>query len=142
MKTIFTHESDVKWHLIDAEGKPLGHIAVLAARILQGKNRFDYTPHAFMNDNVVIINASKALVTGKKATDKLYYSHSPYIGSLRTENYASVLKRKPTFPMEHAIKGMLPKTKLGRRMFKALYVFAGAEHKHQAQKPVVVEVDE
>ncbi len=138
METKFNHDPDVKWHIIDAEGKPLGRVASVVARILQGKCRPDYTPHVFMNDNVVIINASKAILTGRKYSNKIYYSHSPYMGSLREEAYASVIKRKPTFPMEASVKGMLPKTKLGRRMFKALHVYSGSEHVHQAQKPMEV----
>ncbi len=142
MKTVFNHTPATKWHVIDAGGKALGRVATLAARILQGKNRVDYTPHVFMNDNVIIINADKAVTTGKKETKKIYYSHSQYMGSLRGETYLSIIKRKPTFPMEHAVKGMLPKTKLGRQMFRSLHVFAGAEHKHHAQKPILVEVDD
>ncbi len=142
MKTIFIKPATVekKWYLIDAEGKNLGRVAVAAARILRGKNKAEYVPHQDFGDYVIIINAEKATVTGNKMEDKKYYRYSMYPGGLREESYGDLLKRKPTYPMEHAIKGMLPHGKLGRKLFTNLKVYAGAEHPHMAQKPEVVEL--
>ena len=142
MKTIFVKPQSVekKWYLIDAEGKNLGRVAVAAARILRGKNKAEYVPHQDLGDYVIIINAAKATVTGNKMEDKMYYRHSMYPGGLREEKYGDVLKRKPTFPMEHAIKGMLPHGKLGRRLFLNVKIYAGNEHPHIAQKPIKVEL--
>ncbi|MCI7807275.1 MAG: 50S ribosomal protein L13 [Bullifex sp.] len=142
MKTIFVKPQSVekKWYLIDAEGKNLGRVAVAAARILRGKNKPEYVPHQDMGDNVIIINAAKASVTGNKVIDKKYYRHSMFPGGLTTESYGELIERKPTFPMEHAIKGMLPHGKLGRALFTNLRVYAGAEHPHMAQQPIVVEL--
>ena len=142
MKTIFVKPATMekKWYLIDAEGKNLGRVAVAAARILRGKNKPEYVPHQDMGDYVIIINAAKANVTGNKIEDKIYYRHSMYPGGLKAESYGKMLQRKPTFPMEHAIKGMLPSGKLGKRLFTNLHVYAGSEHPHQAQKPETVEL--
>jgi len=142
MKTIFVKPEprDKKWYLIDAEGKNLGRVAVAAARILRGKDKPEYVPHQDMGDFVVIINAAKATVTGNKMTDKKYYSHSMYPGGFKEESYGDLIKRKPCFPMEHAIKGMLPHGKLGKELFTHLRVYADAEHKQTAQQPIVVEL--
>ena len=142
MKTIFIKPATVekKWYLIDAEGKNLGRVAVAAANILRGKNKAEYVPHQDLGDYVIIINASKATVTGNKMEDKKYYRHSMYPGGFREEKYGDVINRKPTFPMEHAIKGMLPHNRLGRQMGKKLFVYRGADHKHAAQKPIALEV--
>ena len=142
MKTIFVKPASIekKWYLIDAEGKNLGRVAVAAARILRGKNKAEYVPHQDMGDYVIIINAAKASVTGNKMEDKVYYRHSQYPGGLKAETLKDTLNRKPTFPMEHAIKGMLPHGKLGRKLFTNVKIYAGAEHPHAAQQPVQVEI--
>ena len=129
-----------KWYVIDAEGKSLGSVASLAAVYLRGKHKPTYTPHIDCGDNVVIINAQKVTLTGNKLEDKMYYDHSMYQGGLR-ERTAKVMREEyPVEMMERAIKGMLPHKRLGRQMYKKLFVYAGNEHKHQAQKPEVLEV--
>lgn len=142
MKTIFVKPLTVqkKWYLIDAEGKELGRVAVAAARILRGKNKPEYVPHQDMGDFVIIINAEKAALTGKKYEDKMYYHHSGYPGGLRETNYADMIKRNPVFPMEHAVKGMLPRGPLGRKLFTHMKVYAGAKHPQEAQQPITVEI--
>lgn len=141
MKTIFVKPKDVdrKWHLIDAEGKVLGRVAAKAAVLLRGKDKPEYAPHQEIGDYVIIINADKAEVTGGKRQKKLYHRHSGYPGGLRTENYETLIARKPTAPMEKAVKGMLPKGPLGRKLFRNLKVYAGDRHPHAAQKPQIVE---
>jgi len=129
-----------KWYLIDAEGKELGRVAVAAARILRGKNKPEYVTHQDLGDFVIIINAAKAALTGNKYEDKLYYRHSNYPGGLTTETYANMVVRKPTFPMEHAVKGMLPKGALGNKLFTNMKVYADANHPHAAQQPIQVEI--
>ena len=129
-----------KWYVIDAEGKSLGRVASLAAVYLRGKHKPTYTPHIDCGDNVVIINAQKVTLTGNKLEDKMYYDHSMYQGGLR-ERTAKVMREEyPVEMMDRAIKGMLPHNRLGRQMYKKLFVYAGNEHKHQAQKPEVLEV--
>lgn len=129
-----------KWYVIDAEGKSLGRVAALAAVYLRGKHKPTYTPHVDCGDNIVIINAQKVNLTGNKLEDKMYYDHSMYQGGLR-ERTAKVMKEQyPVEMMERAVKGMLPHNRLGRQMYKKLFVYAGNEHKHQAQKPEVLEV--
>ena len=129
-----------KWYVIDAEGKSLGRVAALAAVYLRGKHKPTYTPHVDCGDNIVIINAQKVTLTGNKLEDKMYYDHSMYQGGLR-ERTAKVMREEyPVEMMERAIKGMLPHNRLGRQMYKKLFVYAGNEHKHQAQKPEVLEV--
>ena len=129
-----------KWYVIDAEGKSLGRVASLAAVNLRGKHKPTYTPHIDCGDNIVIINAQKVNLTGNKLEDKMYYDHSMYQGGLR-ERTAKVMREEyPVEMMERAIKGMLPHNRLGRQMYKKLFVYAGNEHKHQAQKPEVLEV--
>ena len=129
-----------KWYVIDAEGKSLGRVASLAAVYLRGKHKPTYTPHIDCGDNIVIINAQKVNLTGNKLEDKMYYDHSMYQGGLR-ERTAKVMREEyPVEMMERAIKGMLPHNRLGRQMYKKLFVYAGNEHKHQAQKPEVLEV--
>ncbi len=142
MKTIFVKPQSIekKWYLIDAEGKNLGRVAVAAARILRGKNKVEYVPHQDMGDYVIIINAAKASVTGNKMEDKIYYRHSMYPGGLKAESLEKMLQRKPTYPMEHAIKGMLPHGRLGRKLFTNVKIYAGAEHPHMAQQPIAVEI--
>ena len=142
MKTIFVKPQSIerKWYLIDAEGKNLGRVAAAAARILRGKNKVEYVPHQEIGDYVIIINAAKANVTGNKVEDKMYYRHSMYPGGLKAESYGKMTARKPTYPMEHAIKGMLPSGKLGNKLFTNVKVYAGAEHPHMAQQPIAVEI--
>jgi large subunit ribosomal protein L13 len=142
MKTIFVKPATIekKWYLIDAEGKELGRVAVVAARILRGKNKPEYVPHQDMGDYVIIINAAKAALSGNKYQDKKYYRHSNYPGGLTTESYADMVVRKPTFPMEHAVKGMLPKGPLGYKLFTNMKVYAGETHPHAAQQPISVEI--
>jgi large subunit ribosomal protein L13 len=142
MKTIFVKPLTVekKWYLIDAEGKELGRVAVAAARILRGKNKPEFVPHQDLGDYVIIVNAAKAALTGNKYEDKKYYRHSNYPGGLTVESYAEMIVRKPTFPMEHAVKGMLPKGRLGNKLFTNMKVYAGETHPHAAQQPIKVEI--
>ena len=129
-----------KWYVIDAEGKSLGRVASLAAVYLRGKHKPTYTPHVDCGDNIVIINAQKVTLTGNKLEDKMYYDHSMYQGGLR-ERTAKVMREEyPVEMMERAVKGMLPHNRLGRQMAKKLFVYAGNEHKHMAQKPEVLEM--
>lgn len=129
-----------KWYVIDAEGKSLGRVASLAATYLRGKNKPTYTPHIDCGDNIIIINASKVNLTGNKLNDKMYYNHSMYTGGLRERNAKTMREEYPEEMMERAVKGMLPHNRLGRQMYKKLFVYAGNEHKHEAQKPEVLEV--
>lgn len=142
MKTIFLNPTKVerKWYLIDAEGKTLGRVAVRVADILRGKHKPEFVPHQEIGDYVVIINADKIAVTGKKRQQKIYYRYSGYPGGLRGDTFEEVLEKKPTFPMEQAIRGMLPKNSLGRKLFNNVKVYAGNEHPHAAQKPEVLEI--
>ena len=127
-----------KWYVIDAADKPLGRTAVLAANILRGKHRPEFTPHADCGEFVIIINASKAVLTGKKLEQKYYRHHSGYIGGLKEVQYSTLMKTKPEMAMELAVKGMLPKNTLGALAFNRLKVYAGAEHNHEAQKPEIL----
>ena len=129
-----------KWYVIDAEGKSLGRVASLAAKYLRGKHKPTYTPHIDCGDNIIIINAQKVNLTGNKLDDKMYYNHSQYTGGLRERNARTMREEYPVEMMERAIKGMLPHNRLGRQMAKKLFVYAGNEHKQQAQKPEVLEV--
>lgn len=129
-----------KWYVIDAEGKPLGRVASKAAHILRGKHKAIYTPHIDCGDYVIIINASKVLLTGNKLEDKKYYSHSQYPGGLRTRTAKEMIEKYPEEMVEKAVKGMLPKNRLGRAMYKKLFVYAGSDHKHMAQKPSEMDV--
>ena len=129
-----------KWYVIDAEGKSLGRVASLAATYLRGKNKPTYTPHIDCGDNIIIINAEKVKLTGNKEEKKIYYNHSMYQGGLRERTAREMRERYPEEMVERAIKGMLPHNRLGRQMYKKLFVYAGNEHKHQAQKPEMLEV--
>ena len=129
-----------KWYVIDAEGKPLGRVASKAAHILRGKHKATYTPHIDCGDYVIIINASKVLLTGNKLEDKKYYSHSQYPGGLRTRTAKEMIEKYPEEMVEKAVKGMLPKNRLGRAMYKKLFVYAGSEHKNIAKKPNEMDV--
>ena len=125
-----------KWYIIDAANKPLGRTAVKAAEILRGKHRPEFTPHVDCGEFVIIINASKAVLTGNKLEDKYYHHHSGYIGGLKSIQYKKLMATRPEMAMELAVKGMLPHNKLGAKAFTRLKVYAGAEHNHAAQKPV------
>ena len=129
-----------KWYIIDAANKPLGKTAAAAATILRGKHRPEYTPHVDCGEFVVIINASKAVLTGKKLEQKFYRRHSGYIGGLKEVSYKHLMATKPEFAMEHAVKGMLPHNSIGDKAITRLKVYAGEAHKQQAQKPVAYEI--
>jgi large subunit ribosomal protein L13 len=128
-------EINKKWYVVDAEGKVLGRLATEIATILRGKNKPDYTPYLDMGDNVVVINAEKVALTGNKAEEKEYFSHSQYAGGIKSVNIKKIMKEKPELVIEKAVKGMLPKTRLGRKMFNNLKVYRGNTHPHAAQKP-------
>jgi large subunit ribosomal protein L13 len=128
------------WHVIDAEGKVLGRVATLAARLLQGKHKPVYTPYIDTGDHVVIVNAGSVKLTGRKEEQKIYRRHSGYEGGLREERAAVVRKRQPVRLMEEAVRGMLPKTKMGDAMYRKLKVYARADHPHTAQQPAKIEV--
>jgi len=142
VKTYIPRESEIKkkWYLIDAEGKVLGRIAAEAAKLLRGKHKPYFTPFMDCGDHVIIINAEKAVVTGNKEEDKMYYRHSGYKGGLKQMTYRQMIERHPTRAMELAVWGMLPHNRLGRKIVKHLKVYAGSEHKHQAQNPEVWEI--
>ena len=128
------------WYVIDAEGKPLGRVATLAATYLRGKNKPTFTPHIDCGDYIIIVNAEKVLLTGNKENTKMYYNHSMYPGGLRERTAKVMRERYPEEMVERAVRGMLPHNRLGRQMFKKLFVYTGSEHKHSAQKPEVLEV--
>jgi large subunit ribosomal protein L13 len=130
----------VRWHLIDADGQVLGRIATKAARILQGKHKASYTPFIDTGDHVVVVNASKVKLTGRKEDQKVYRQHSGFEGGLREERARIVRQRKPERLVEEAVRGMLPKTKMGEAMYRKLKVYAGPDHPHAAQKPSKLEV--
>ena len=129
-----------KWYVIDAEGKALGRVATLAATYLRGKHKPTYTPHIDCGDYIIIINASKVNLTGNKLETKMYYDHSMYQGGLRERTAKTMREKYPEEMIERAVKGMLPHNRLGRQMYKKLFVYAGAEHKQEAQKPEMLEV--
>ena len=124
-----------KWHVIDADGEVVGRLASRIARVLRGKHKPDYTPHFDNGDHVIVINADKVRFTGQKLNNKVYLRHTGYPGGQRQATPRQLLSRKPELVIEHAIKGMMPKTKLGRAQYRKLHVYAGAEHPHAAQKP-------
>ena len=130
--------SDRKWYVVDAEGKTLGRLASEVAKVLRGKNKAIFTPHIDTGDYVIVINAEKIAVTGKKLDQKIYYHHSDYVGGMKETTLKEKLAKKPEEVIELAVKGMLPKGPLGRQMYKKLFVYAGPEHKHAAQKPEVL----
>jgi len=131
---------DRKWYVLDAAGKPMGKVAVAAANILRGKHRPEFTPHVDCGEFVIIINADKAVLTGKKLEQKYYRRHSGYIGGLKEVQYKVLMEKKPELAMELAVKGMLPHNTLGAKAFNRLKVYSGAEHMHAAQKPEAVEI--
>ena len=129
---------DRKWYVVDATGMTLGRLAAEVAKVLRGKNKPIFTPHIDTGDYVIVINAEKIAVTGKKLDQKVYYHHSDYVGGMKEATLREKLNKKPEEVIEHAVKGMLPKGPLGREMYKKLFVYAGPEHKHAAQKPEVL----
>lgn len=140
MKTFMVNEATIerKWYVVDAAGCTLGRLASEIAKVLRGKNKPIYTPHADTGDYVVVINADQITVTGKKLDQKKYYHHSDYVGGMKETTLREKLDKKPAEVIELAVKGMLPKGPLGSRMYKKLFVYAGAEHPHAAQKPEVL----
>ena len=130
-----------KWYIIDAAGKPLGRTAVIAANLLRGKHKVDFTPNVDCGDHVIIINCDKIVLTGNKLVDKYYRYHTGYIGGLKEIQYKKLMAEKPEFVVYKAVKGMLPKNTLGAKMLKKLRVYAGAEHDHQAQCPVELKLN-
>lgn len=141
MSTFMANKNTVdrKWYIIDAAGVPLGKTAAKAANILRGKHRAEFTPHVDCGEFVIIINADKAVLTGKKLEQKKYYHHSGYIGGLKEVSYKTLMATKPELAMQLAVKGMLPKNSIGRKSITRLKVYSGSEHKHQAQKPVALD---
>ena len=129
-------EVERKWYVVDAEGKNLGRMASQIAAILRGKNKPEFTPHIDTGDYVIVVNAEKIAVTGKKLNQKIYYRHSDYVGGMKETTLAEMMDKKPEKVIELAVKGMLPKGPLGRSMIKKLHVYAGPDHEQQAQKPV------
>ena len=140
MKTYMANPDKIerKWYVVDAEGQTLGRLAAEVAKVLRGKNKPEFTPHIDTGDNVIVINAEKIKVTGKKLDQKVYYHHSDYVGGMKETTLREMMTKKPEQVIELAVKGMLPKGPLGRTMIKKLHVYAGAEHAHQAQKPEVL----
>lgn len=140
MKTYMANPDKIerKWYVVDAEGATLGRLASEIAKVLRGKNKPEYTPHIDTGDYVIVVNAEKVKVTGKKLQQKIYYNHSDYVGGMKETTLAELLAKKPEKVIELAVKGMLPKGPMGRDMIKKLHVYAGAEHANQAQKPEVL----
>ena len=143
MSTFMAKPAEVKrsWYIIDAAGKPLGKTAVTAANILRGKHRPEFTPNVDCGEFVIIINCDKAVLTGKKLDQKFYRTHSGYIGGLKETSYRTLMKKDPAFAMEIAVKGMLPHNSIGDKAITRLKIYAGSEHKQQAQQPVPYEVE-
>ena len=137
MSTYMPKANDIvrKWYVLDAAGKPLGRVATEAATLLRGKHKPTFAPHADCGDHVIVINAEKVVLTGNKLNQKMYYHHTGYVGHMKEVKYSTLMRTKPTFAMEKAIKGMIPDTTIGREALTRLRVYAGAEHKHAAQKP-------
>lgn len=143
MKTFMQTKETVErtWYVIDAADKPLGRVATKAATILRGKHKATFTSHIDCGDYVIIINADKVKLTGNKINDKMYYNHSGFPGGLRTRNAKTMLESYPVEMVERAVNGMLPNGPLGRQMYRKLFVYAGSEHKHEAQKPTTITID-
>ena len=143
MSTFMANKGNIvrKWYILDAAGKPLGKTAAAAAVLLRGKHKPEYTPHADCGDYVVIVNAEKAVLTGKKLDQKIYYRHSEYVGGMKETTLREMMAKKPEKVVELAVKGMLPKTTLGRQQFRKLHVYAGPEHPHTAQNPTKIDLE-
>jgi large subunit ribosomal protein L13 len=144
MKTFTATPDDIShdWHVVDAAGVPLGRLASVVAQLIRGKHKPTFTPNADIGDFVIVVNAEKVKLTGKKMTDKLYRHHSQYMGGLKETTPAKVLQQRPERLVEWAVRGMLPKNKLGDRLFTKLKVYAGPEHPHRAQRPAPLAVNE
>lgn len=144
MKTFSAKAKEItrKWYVVDAADKVLGRLSTEVARRLRGKHKAEYTPHADVGDYIIIINAEKIRVTGKKAADKMYHHNTGYPGGLKSINFEKLIDRHPEKVLELAIKGMLPRNPLGRDMYRKLKVYAGSEHEHHAQQPEVLNIDE
>ncbi len=144
MKTYVAKPADIRrsWYVVDATDKTLGRLASAVAMRLRGKHKPEYTPHMDTGDFIIIVNADKVRVSGKKSQDKIYYRHTGYPGGIKSETFEKLLERKPEAIVEKAIKGMLPKGPLGREMFRKLKVYAGASHEHQAQQPQQLDIAE
>ena len=142
MKTFMANAQNVErnWYIVDADGMTLGRLASQVAAILRGKNKPTFTPHVDCGDHVIVINAAKVVLSGKKLDQKVYYHHSGFAGGLKETKYRKLMAEKPDFAVKHAVVGMLPKGPLGRQMARKLRVYAGAEHEHEAQKPEVLEL--
>ena len=142
MKTFMANAQNVErnWYVVDADGMTLGRLASQVAAILRGKNKPTFTPHVDCGDHVIIINAAKVVLTGKKLDQKVYYHHSGYAGGLKETKYRKLMAEKPEFAVKHAVLGMMPKGPLGRQMARKLRVYAGAEHEHAAQMPEMLEL--
>ena len=142
MKTYSLKVNDVqkKWYIVDAQGKTLGRLASQLAAILRGKHKPTYTPHMDMGDNVVVVNAGKVVLTGRKAEQKVYYRHSGYPGGLKTTSFSDMIEKKPTQVITIAVKGMLPHNRLGRKILSHLKVYSGTEHPHEGQNPEKLEL--
>ncbi len=142
MKTYSANPATVRrdWYVVDAEGQTLGRLATELARRLRGKHKPEYTPHVDTGDYIVVINAEKVRVTGRKTTDKMYYHHTGYIGNMKSISFDKLIAKAPERVIQTAVKGMLPKNPLGRAMFKKLKVYAGSEHQHAAQQPKPLEI--
>jgi large subunit ribosomal protein L13 len=143
LKTYSVKQADItrKWYLVDAEGIPLGRLAAELAKILRGKNKPTFTPHLDVGDNVIVINADKVVLTGNKLQNKVHYTHSGYPGGLKETSYEVLMRDRPQMVVEKAVRGMLPKNRLGRATIKKLHVYAGAEHPHKAQAPEAISFD-
>lgn len=141
-KTVSANKSTVnkEWVLVDAEGQVLGRLASVVASLLRGKHKPSFTPHVDCGDNVVVINAEKVVLSGTKLTDKEYVKYTGFPGGQRITKASDMLKKNPVFLVEHAVKGMLPKNRLGRALFKNMHVYAGIEHRHEAQKPRKIDI--
>lgn len=142
MKTFSAKAADVKrdWYVVDASGKTLGRLASQIAFRLRGKHKPEYTPHVDTGDYIVVVNAEKVAVTGRKVSDKIYYHHTGYIGGLKQVTFGQLIDKAPERIIQTAVKGMLPKNRLGRQMLKKLKVYAGPEHRHVAQQPIQIEL--
>jgi large subunit ribosomal protein L13 len=142
MSTVFAKPATVRadWFVVDAEGKTLGRLATQLAHRLKGKHKADYSPHVDMGDNLIVLNAGKVRVTGAKLEDKFYHHHTGYTGNLKSISLGKLLQEHPERALQFAVKGMLPKNTLGRKMFRKLHVFAGKEHPHTAQQPTALDL--
>ncbi len=143
MSTFMANKANIerKWYILDAAGKPLGKTAVRAADLLRGKNKTTFTPHADCGDNVIIINAGKAVLTGKKGEQKIYRTHSGWVGGLKETPYRILMQEKPEVAMRVAVRGMMPKNTVAKDSLKRLHIYAGTEHKQQAQKPIALDAE-